>query len=71
MLELPLTTSGHDCVDQVIVAVKLGLPVAHLESGLRSFDRSMPEELEPVRSFWSRRAQAGAQLIASLSPILA
>ena len=33
--------------------------------------RSMPDELEPVRSFWSRRAQAGAQLIASLSPILA
>ena len=32
---------------------------------------SMPDELEPVRSFWSRRAQASAELIGSLSPILA
>lgn len=32
---------------------------------------AMPDELEPVRGFWSRRAQAGAQLMASLSPALA
>jgi UDP-N-acetylglucosamine 2-epimerase (non-hydrolysing) len=31
-----------------IAAVKCGLTVAHLESGLRSFDRTMPEELNRV-----------------------
>jgi UDP-N-acetylglucosamine 2-epimerase (non-hydrolysing) len=50
-------------------AVKLGVPVAHLEAGLRSFDRKMPEEINRLVTdaladiLWTPSADGDTNLI--------
>jgi UDP-N-acetylglucosamine 2-epimerase (non-hydrolysing) len=57
-----------------LVGTKLGIPTVHLEAGLRSFDRNMPEELNRLMTdvlvdvLWTPSPDADANLLAEGIP---
>lgn len=59
----------NSTIAATLAAVKLGVKVAHLEAGLRSFDRTMPEEINRILTdsiadyLWTPSPDADANLI--------
>lgn len=59
----------NSTVGATLAAVKIGVKVAHLEAGLRSFDRSMPEEINRLMTdavadiLWTPSEDADAHLL--------
>ena len=57
-----------------LTGVKLGIPTVHLEAGLRSRDRSMPEEINRIATdavadvLWTPSPDADANLLAEGVP---
>jgi UDP-N-acetylglucosamine 2-epimerase (non-hydrolysing) len=64
----------NSTVAAALVGAKLGLPVVHLEAGLRSRDRTMPEEINRIATdaisdvLWTPSPDADANLIAEGVP---
>ena len=59
----------NSTVAAALVGVKLGVPTVHLEAGLRSRDRAMPEEINRIATdaivdvLWTPSADAGRNLL--------